>query len=78
MDLDLARGHGSKLLHDVEIDLELNLIVKTSILLEWIYFTLRIVKSNPLQVFTLKQFVLLIFLGHHILVLFTFLLLCMI
>ena len=44
MDSDLARGHGSKLLHDVEIDLELNLIVKTSILLEWIYFTLRIAR----------------------------------
>ena len=78
MDSDLARGHGSKLLHDVEIDLELNLNVKTSILLEWIYFTLRIVRSNPPQVFTLKRFVLLIFLGHHILVLFTFSLLCMI
>ena len=33
MDSELARGHVSKLLHEVAIDLELNLIVKTSILL---------------------------------------------
>ena len=33
MDLELERGHVSKLLHEVAIDLRLNLIVKTSILL---------------------------------------------
>jgi len=35
-------------------------------------------RSNPPQVFTLKRFVSSIFLGHHIVVLFTFMLLCMI
>ena len=78
MDLELARGHVSKLLLEVTIDLGLNLIVKTLILLLWIYFTLKIVRLNPPQVFTLKQFVSSVFLGHHIVVLFTFLLLCMI
>ena len=34
MDLDLARGHVSKLLHEVAMYLGLNLIVKTSILLK--------------------------------------------
>ena len=33
VDLELARGRFSKLLHEVAIDLRLNLIVKTSILL---------------------------------------------
>ena len=33
MDLELAHGRVSKLLHEVAIDLELNLIVKTSSLL---------------------------------------------
>ena len=33
MDLKLARGRVSKLLHEVAIDLRLNLIVKTLILL---------------------------------------------
>ena len=33
MDSELARGHVSKLLHEVAIDLGLNLIVKTLILL---------------------------------------------
>ena len=33
MDLELARGHVSKLLVEVTIDLGLNLIIKTSILL---------------------------------------------
>ena len=33
MDLEYARGHVSKLLHEVAIELGLNLIVKTSILL---------------------------------------------
>ena len=32
VDLELARGRISKLLHEVTIDLRLNLIVKTSIL----------------------------------------------
>ena len=32
-------------------------------------FTLKIVKSNSPQVFTLKQFVSLVFLGNHIVVL---------
>ena len=72
MDSKLAHGRVSKLLHEVAIDLELNLIVKTSILLEWIYFTLRIVRSNPSQVFTLKRFISSVFLGHHIVVLFIF------
>ena len=35
-------------------------------------FTLRIVRLNPPQVFTLKWLVLLVFLGHHITVFFTF------
>ena len=48
VDLEVARGHVNKLLHEVAIDLGLNLIVKTSILLEWIYFTLSIARSNPL------------------------------
>ena len=76
--LELARGRFSKLLPEIAIDLWLNLIVKTSILLMWIYFTLRIARSNPSQVFTLKRFVSSVFLSHHIVVLFTFLLLCMI
>jgi len=42
------------------------------------FFTLKIARSNPPRVFTLKQFVLLVFLGDHICVLFTFPLLCMI
>ena len=33
VDLELGYGHVSKLLHEVAIDLELKLIVKTSILL---------------------------------------------
>ena len=33
MDLELARGLVNKLLHEVAIDLRLNLIVKTSILI---------------------------------------------
>ena len=33
MDSELARGRVSKLLHEVVIDLELNMILKTSILL---------------------------------------------
>ena len=37
-------------------------------------FTLKMARSNPPQVFTLKQFVSLVFLGNHICVLFTFLL----
>ena len=78
MDLELARGHVSKLLLEVTINLGLNLIVNTSILLQWICFTLRIVRLNPLQVFTLKQFISLVFLGHHIMVLFIFPLFCMI
>ena len=76
MDSDLARGHVNKLLHEAAIDLGLNLIVKTSILLEWIYFTLRIVRSNPLQVFTLKQFVSLVFLGRHIMLCYLLFLFC--
>ena len=78
MDSKLTHGHVSKLLLEVAIDLGLNLIVKTSILLQWICFTLRIDKSNLPQVFTLKQFVSLVFLGHYIVVLFTFPLFCMI
>ena len=78
MDLELARGRVSKLLLEVAIDLGLNLIVKTSILLYWIWFTLRIARSNSLEVFTLKRFLSLVFLGHHIVVLFTFLLFCMV
>ena len=35
-------------------------------------FTLRIVRSNPPQIFTLKWFVSLVFIGAHICVLFTF------
>ena len=48
MDLELARGYDSKLLLEVAIDLGLNLTVKTSILLQWICFALRIgqVKSS--------------------------------
>ena len=72
MGSELACGHVSKLLLEVVIDFGLNLIVKTFILLQWICSTLRIVRSNPPQVFTLRQFVSLIFLGHHIVVLFTF------
>ena len=66
MNSELARGCASKLLLEIVIDLGLNLIIKTPILLLWIYFTLRIVRSNPLQVFTLKRFVSSIFLSHHI------------
>ena len=47
MDLELARGRVSKLVLEVAIDLGLNLIVKLSILLYWICFTLRIARSNP-------------------------------
>ena len=72
MDSELTCGHVSKLLLEVAKDVAINLIVKTLILLQWICSTLRIVKSNPPQVFTLRQFVSLIFLGHHIVVLFTF------
>ena len=78
MDSELARGRVSKLLMEVARDLGLNLIVKTSILLLWICFTLTITRLNPLLVFTLKWFVSLVFLGHHIVVLFTFPLFCMI
>ena len=78
MDSKLVHGCVSKLLLEVAIDLWLNLIVKTLILLQWICFTLRIVWSNPLQVFTLRRFVSLVFLGDHISVFFIFPLLCMI
>ena len=78
MDSELARGRVSKLLMEVARDLGLNLIVKTSILLLWIFFTLTITRLNPLLVFTLKWFVSSVFLGHHIVVLFTFELFCMI
>ena len=78
MDSEFAHGHVSKLLLEVAIDLRLNLIVKTSILFYWICFILRIIRSNSPQAFTLKRFISLVFLGHHIVVLFTFLLLCMI
>ena len=64
MDSKLACGRVSKLLHEIAIDLGLNLIVKISILLQWIYFTLRIARSNPSQIFTLEQLVLSVFLGH--------------
>ena len=37
MDSEIARGRVSKLLHEVAVDLELDLIVKTLILLQWIY-----------------------------------------
>ena len=47
MDSEFTRGRISKLLLKVAIDLELNQIVKTSILIWWIFFTLRIVRSNP-------------------------------
>ena len=57
MDLELAHGHVSKLLLEVAIDLGLNLIVKTSILLWWICFTLRIARLNLPQVFLLRRFV---------------------
>ena len=36
-------------------------------------FTLMIARLNPPQIFDLKRLVLLIFLGHHIIVFFTFL-----
>ena len=78
VDSELARGHVNKLLLKIAIDLRLNLNVKTSILLWWICFTLRIVRSNPPQVFTLKLLVSLVFVGHHIIVFFIFQLLCMI
>ena len=64
MNSEFICGRVSKLLLEVAIDLELNLIVKTSILLWWMCF--------PLQVFTLKRFVLLVLLGHHIVVFFIF------
>ena len=48
MELEFARGRVSKLLHEVVTDLVLNLIVKISIHLYWIYFTLRIARLNPL------------------------------
>ena len=69
MDSKLAHGHVSKLLHEVAIDLGLNLIVKISLM---IYFTLRIGRSNPPQVFTLKQLVSSFFMCYHIVVLFIF------
>ena len=47
-DSKLAYGHISKLLLEVAIDLGLNLIVKTSIHLYWICFTLRIAWLNHL------------------------------
>ena len=78
VDSELACGLVSKLLLEVAIDLGLKLIAKTLILLQWICFTLRIVRSNSPQVFTLRQFVSLIFLGDHISVFFIFPLLCMI
>ena len=62
VDSKLARGRVSKLLHEVAIDLGLNLTIKTSILLYWIYFILRIVRSNLPQIFTLKRFIDMIYL----------------
>ena len=70
VDSELVPGRVSKLLLEVAIDLGLNLIVKTSILLQWICFTLRIARSNPPKVFILIRFVSLVFLGHHIVVFF--------
>ena len=77
VDSKFARGHVNKLLLEVAIDLGLNLIVKLQFSYSGFFFTLKIVRLNPFQVFTLKWFVSSIFLGHHIMVLFTFLLLCM-
>ena len=69
MNSEFARSRVSKLLHEVAIDLGLNLIVKISLM---IYFTLRIGRSNPPQVFTLKQLVSSFFMCYHIMVLFIF------
>ena len=55
MNSELARDRVTKLLLEVAIDLGLNLIVKTSILLEWICFTLRIASSNTPLGFFLKM-----------------------
>ena len=78
MDLEFACGRVSKLLLDVVIDLGLIFFYKNfnSLLVD--LFTLRIVSSNLPKVFTLKRFVLLVFLGDHIGVFFTFPLLYMI
>ena len=78
MDSELARGCVSKLLLEIVIDLGLNLIIKTPILLLWIYLTLKIGRSNLPQTFILKRYVSSVFLYHHIMVLFIFPLLCMI
>ena len=48
MDSELAHGRVNKLLLKIAINLELNLIVKTSSLLLWIWFTLKIGMLNPL------------------------------
>ena len=71
--MKLACGRVNKLLLEVAIDLGLNLIVKLQFSYSGIFFfTLRIVRLNHFQVFTLKRFVSSVFLSHHIVMLLVF------
>ena len=71
MDLELACGH-VKVTIGYSNRFRVKSYCKNFNFLIVAVFTLRIVRLNHLQVFTLKRFISLIFLGYHIVVLFTF------